>query len=150
MAVERLRLVAGKKRSGELVYEEVLGELQSDGTYRVAVTPGLVLGTAAGDVIEVDKIDGSYEVVTRGGNIAVQVYGDPAQALRVKDEIKRLGGWHDGGLRNLTVFTIPYRDGFERLEAVLNSLLDASGSLQWFYGNVYESSDGVTPLGWWE
>jgi hypothetical protein len=59
-----LRLKAGRKSSGEPVFEEVLTERLPDGTQRLLPTPGLVLGVAAGDIIEASN-DGSSSLSNR-------------------------------------------------------------------------------------
>jgi Domain of unknown function (DUF4265) len=150
VTLEKLKLVAGKTSAGKDVFEEVLGEPRSDGNFRVAVTPGLVLGIAADDVISFDGESNTYAVVTRGKNIAVQVYGDADRALAIKDEVGRMGGRHDGGLPNLTVYTIPYPGSFDPVRQLLNELVAGNDSLEWSFGNVYEQNDEAKPLGWWD
>ncbi|WP_412543283.1 DUF4265 domain-containing protein [Longispora sp. K20-0274] len=146
----RVNLVAGHKDTGEPVLEEVLVSRLADGDYRLLVTPGLVLGVAAGDTISVDEESHLHALVARGGNIAVHVYGNAASVLSVADDIRALGGWHDGGLKEvLTVYTVPYRDGFRALEAILNGLVHSDPAIEWYYGNVY-AADEVTPLRWWD
>ncbi len=58
--------------SGEPVYEQVTAEALADGRFRLLASPGLVLGTAAGDIIEVAD-DGTPMVVERGGNVATRI-----------------------------------------------------------------------------
>lgn len=143
-----VRLVAGHS-SGEPVYENVLTDPVAGRRVRLAHTPSAVLGVAAGDIIEVDTENGTYDLVSRGGNIAVQVYGPPVLAMSIEPKIRKLGGWHDGGVKNLTIFTVPASAGFEELQSILNTLAAADGRIEWYYGNVY-ADDGITPLGWWD
>lgn len=143
-------LVAGQKSSGEPVYEEVLVDREGADTYRVVATPALALGTAAGDVIEVDPQRGTFDVVVRGQNLAVQVYGRHALVDEVTDDVVRLGGGLDGRAPGITVFTIPVSAGFPAVEAVFNGLAERHAEIEWYFGNVYDPIDGVTPLGWWE
>lgn len=142
-----VKLVAAQNR-GEPVYENVLADSVGGRRVRLAHTPGLVLGLAAGDIIEVDSTTGEHDLVSRGGNIAVQIYGPPALAMSIEPKIGNLGGWHDGGVKNLTIFTVPASAGFEELQSILNTLA-ADGRVEWYYGNVY-ADDGITPLGWWD
>jgi hypothetical protein len=144
-----VNLAAGTKTTGERVYEEVLVTELPDGNYRLDCTPGLVLGIAAGDYISIDTAKGEFSVLSRGGNLAVQIYGPPEVALSIKDEVHKLGGRHDGGEKNLTVFTIPAAVGFPSVEALLNSLSSKDARIEWYFGNVYDEKDGVTPLNWW-
>ncbi|MFI9384806.1 DUF4265 domain-containing protein [Kutzneria sp. NPDC052558] len=144
-----VRLAAGVKTTGEIAYEEVLVTELPDGNYRLDCTPGLVLGVAAGDCIAIDKEKSSFSVHSRGGNLAIQIYGPRDVALSIKNDVHELGGRHDGGERNLTVYTIPVAAGFPAVEALLNSLSSKDPRIQWYFGNVYDENDGVTPLNWW-
>jgi hypothetical protein len=145
---EVVRLIAGHKRSGETVYENALGIRLSDSDVKLVHTPGLALGIAAGDVIRVN-LEGEYQVISHGGNIAVYVYADPPVALSITAEIEALGGYWDGGVKNLTIFTIPVSAEFDQIEPILNALVAKNTSVEWYYGNVYDLTDGVTPLNWW-
>ncbi len=136
-----IRLRVGQKRSGEPVFENVLVEVVEGGHMKLLHSPGLALGVASGDVIEVNSADSVYKVISRGGNIAVQVYGPPAVALSIEPQLRQMGGWHDGGVKNVTIFTIPAHVGFDAIESVLNSLA-AQSDIEWYYGNVY-GDDGT-------
>jgi hypothetical protein len=137
------------KTSGEPVYEEVLVDGLGDRTYRLAASPGLVLGIAAGDVIELEAADEStFRILQRGGNLAVHVYSDRDTA-RLAAELARLGGWLDGQVKNLTIFTVPVSAGFNEVERALNDFAQRERGTEWYYGNVYDPVDGTTPLNWW-
>ncbi|TRV79529.1 DUF4265 domain-containing protein [Streptomyces sp. 130] len=145
-----IRLLAGKKTSGEPVFEEVpVEELTPPGEYRLLASPGLVLGVACGDVVRVDSTTGEFDVLLRGGNLCIQLYGPPPVGDSVAQAIESLGGWRDGRASKLTVFTLPAVRGFSEVENVLNSVAEENSGVEWFYGNVYEK-DGVTPLNWWK
>jgi hypothetical protein len=147
---QTVRLVAGAKTSGEPVFEEVLVErLPTPGHVRVLASPGLVLDVAAGDVLKVDPESHGFSTVSRGGNLAIQVYGPHAAADSIEQEISAIGGRIDGRERNLTVFTVPASVGFPAVEKILNSLTARHSEMEWYYGNVYDKDDGVTPLNWW-
>lgn len=146
-----IRLVAGKKSTGEPVFEQVLAEkLEPADTYRVVASPGLVLGIAAGDVLRVDLSAGEFQIVSRGGNICVQFYGPHALGDSVVDELRSLGARRDGRAPNLTVISVPATHGFDELEKVLNQAVARNPDAEWYYGNVYDAEDGVTPLNWWK
>lgn len=145
---EVFRLQAGKKRSGEAVYENVLASRVSGSRVKLTHSPGLALGIAAGDVIDVES-DGSYKLVSHGGNIAVHIYGDPLVARSIESKIAGIGGWWDGGVKNLTIYTIPADAKFSKIEPILNELVSGESQVEWYYGNVYDLADGVTPLNWW-
>ena len=147
---QTVRLIAGEKTSGEPVFEEVLvEELPESGHYRVLATPGVVLGVAAGDVLKVDLSKHKFSLVSRGGNIAVHVYGPHSVADLLVPKIASLGGRMDGRAPGLTVFTISAAKGFTALEEVLNTFVASNPTMEWYYGNVYDEIDGVTPLNWW-
>ena len=134
--------------SGEPVYEQVTAEALADGRFRLLASPGLVLGTAAGDIIEVAD-DGTPMVVERGGNVALQLFApdDVADALAML--LRPLGGRLDGRIPGtLSVFTVPVAAGFARIEQLLDAVMARHGDVEWLYGNTFDV-DGVTPLGWW-
>ncbi|GCB53405.1 hypothetical protein SNL152K_10762 [Streptomyces sp. NL15-2K] len=66
----------------------------------------------------------------------------------VAEAIRPLGGRMDGRARNLTVLTVPVASGFGELESILNHAAEENTSAEWYYGNVYDPEDGVTPLSW--
>ena len=144
-----LKLVAGRKTTGEPVYEEVLGSPRPGGTFEVLKTPGLVMGIAAGDQIQIGDEPGTFDVVERGGNLAIHVYGPGSAGRSIESDVGRLGGWWDGGIPDrLTIYTIPVTAGWAAIEDLLNRLARSAGDVEWFYGNVY-AEDGSTPLNWW-
>lgn len=144
-----LTLLVDHDTSGEPVHEQVVVDDLGDGTYRVVQSPGLVIGTAAGDLIE-RADDGSAVVLERGGNLCVQVYASDAHADVLELLLQPLGGRLDGRIPDtLSVFTVPASAGFERVARILEALVERHPDVEWLYGNVYDV-DGVTPLGWWE
>jgi hypothetical protein len=151
VAAERatVEMVAGINSSGEPVFEEVLVDRLDSGTYRVVATPGLVLGIAADDVVRITP-DARYQIVERGGNLAVQVYGDHDLVDEVTKDVWELGGSLDGRADNLTVYTIPVSAGFLQVERVFKDLVARHPDVEWYFGNVYDTEDGVTPLNWWQ
>jgi len=44
--------------------------------------------------------------------------------------------------------TIPYNGVFFDIEAALNDAVSKLHGVKWFYGNVYDPADEVTPLPW--
>jgi hypothetical protein len=145
-----LQLIAGRKSSGEHVIEEVLvDETDNPRVYRLVATPGLVLGVAAGDILDIDIDAGTFEIVSRGGNISVQIYGPHDRADVVRPQIASIGGYLDGRSNGLTIYTVPASAGFDKLERILNSAISENPQLEWYYGNVYDPTDGITPLNWW-
>lgn len=61
----------------------------------------------------------------------------------------RLGGALDGAIERGLMFTVPVSAGFRAGEAVHNVGVAEHPGWEWFFGNVYDPKDGVTPLDWW-
>jgi hypothetical protein len=150
---EPIRLYAGKARNDEPVVEEVAAKPLGNDQYELAVSPLLVLGVAAGDVVELTmESPGSFRVIRRSGNLAIQVF-----APRMTDDfliahshcISELGGRTDLRSPKGVASSVPLSTGFDVIEKKLNALVARFRDVEWYYGNVYDPTDGVTPLGWW-
>lgn len=142
-------LLAGRKSSGEPVFEQVPAEHLGGSTYRLAATPGLAVGCAEADVVRVAH-DGSFQVEQRGGNLCVLFYGprlgDVLEPLRKAFEV--IGGRTEGPEdASLVVATVPVSVGFASVESAIRQGLVNSDGVEWFYGNVYDEHD--RPLNWW-
>src|SRR5215217_3238891 len=73
--IESIRILAGTNTHGAPVWEELPAEPLGDRCFRLAASPGLASGVAAGDEVELWD-DGSMRVLNRSGNLAVQVLAD--------------------------------------------------------------------------
>jgi hypothetical protein len=152
-----VRLLVSPGPSARAVYEDVSARPTTNGEWVLGASPGLALGTAAGDVVEVDR-DGAFRVISRGGNVAVHV-GAPAAASSQRDAltqaIRALGGWLDSrgwtrdGTSSLSVYTIPVAAGFPAIQGALDAFSSAAPGSEWYYANVYDPADDKTPLNWW-
>jgi acetyl-CoA carboxylase carboxyltransferase component len=138
--------IGGHKSTGEPVLEELVVEAKDD-SYVLLASPAILLGMAAGDTIQVDAL-GNASVQHRGGNLAIQVYGDPAAADALVRILAGTDARVDSRVPKLTVVTAPVRVGFSRIESALAEMLNLYPETEWYYGNVYEE-DGTTPLNWW-
>jgi hypothetical protein len=148
-----IRVVAGKNAVGETVLEEVPAYRCGLSRFRLAGSPGLAQGAAAGDEIEL-RDDGTFEVAERGGNLAIQVLtGQAFDAPSIGDlaaQLEELGGRLDGGHGGrLRVFTVPVSAGFDAIETVMDAFVERHREVEWYFANVYDPLDGVTPLNWW-
>jgi hypothetical protein len=146
-----LQLYAGESSTGEVVFEEVLAESYGDECYKLLRSPGLVLGIAAGDVFEYEG-GGAFRVLKRSGNLAIQIFVEENPAGVERDAanlLKPLGARLDGKGPTELVFSVPVQVGFRRIEEALNTVTARSASAEWFFGNVFDPSDGITPLNWW-
>jgi hypothetical protein len=141
--------VAGARDGGTQPVEvEEVGE----DAYRVLFSPGFVEGIAAGDTIKItDRQRGTFEVLTRGGNVALKFatpgpIDDVIPALCV--ELGRLGARLDGAILRAAVWTIPVTAGFPQIESVMAQVVAATPGPGWWYGNVCD--DQGNPLNWWK
>lgn len=130
--------------------------MDQPGRVRLDATPGLAVGCAAGDVVEVGR-QGEFVVIARGGNLGIQVLAPAAAAhdfSPLASRVSELGGYLDGGrdtqAGTIRVFTVPVAAGFAAVEDAFESFCRAHPGVTWSYTNVYEPGEGATPLLWWE
>ena len=137
--------------------DEVLPVVEiGEGRYRLLASPGFVEGLAAGDEFVLDaSAAGGHRVLRRGGNLCVWFYhaeraddSDMATAdIRLVAE--SLGGRLDGGYSHMLVLTVPLAAGFDAVADAFDRAVRRHSGSAWLYGNVYDPSDGMTPLNWW-
>lgn len=140
-------------RDGKPQREPVHAEPVTPGVWRILHSPGFVLGIAAGDEFSFDDEDGSFRVLKRSGGLAIQIFSKQriADDLPALEELaESLSGTVDGSIERAAVLTIPVAVGFPKIESALRSMCANRPHLEWFFGNVYDPSDGITPLRWWE
>ena len=78
----------------------------------------------------------------------MQIFSDGdigGEDLLLTPLFEEIGGWLDGKGESFLVYTIPISVGFPAIQRVLENC-----SWEWFYGNIYDPTDGVTPLNWWD
>ena len=145
-------IVDGVRKGDEVIPVEPLGGAR----FRVAASPGMVEGLAAGDEIEVDPTElTGYRLLRRGGNLCAWFYfaqpvdPDHPSVDSVSASVESVGGWLDGGQGAMIVFTIPVTAGFAAVARMFDSAVAQHPGSQWLYGNVYDPKDGKTPLDWW-
>lgn len=139
-----VRLLVEAGPSTRPVYEDVPARPAPEGDWILDASPGLALGAAAGDVLEVGP-DSAFRVVRRGGNIAVHV-SSPAAANRQRDAltetISALGGrldargWTRDGANSLSVYTIPVAAGRPAIEQALTTFAAETPDGHWYYANA--------------
>lgn len=149
--------VEGASTSG---VELVPAQRLEDGNWLLLRSPLYAMQLAAGDTIRVANSEaGTFSIVARGGNVAVQFYlpeieSDDLEATakvanKITPAIVRLGGGLDGQTAGLIVYTIPVDAGFSAIEDVFAAAVSEFPGSQWQYANVYETTTGK-PLRWWE
>ena len=146
-----INLLAGETSSGKPAYEPVHAIEVGPCRYKIEFSPGLAYGVAAGDEIKLFE-DGSFEVVSRAGNIAVRVLSEHLLDSVEPDLTKKVGellsGRLDGNIGRGLAYTIPHESGFPAIEQVFEAFVHSMPGAIWEYGNVY-AEDGA-PLGWWQ
>ncbi|OFE13257.1 hypothetical protein PHACT_09010 [Pseudohongiella acticola] len=128
--------------------------LEQPGEFRLTKSPAFIRGLAADDRIRypVDNA-ATYELLEHSGNLSVRVFSkhnteELDQALT--PELELIDGRIDISSPGLLVYTIHVSIGFQQIEDVLNRTLTRFPDTIWYYGNVYDPEDGVTPLNWWQ
>jgi hypothetical protein len=152
VADEQHLLLLIEYRENRPLQEPVHSQPLGHGAYRLLYAPGFVQGIAAGDEFRLIGDNGEFKVTRRGGNLAVQLFSrEPVAPFRqeLAEKVQRLGGSLDGGVERGLAFTVPVSVGFAAVESVFNSWVAGHPSWEWYFGNVYDPVDGVTPLNWW-
>jgi Domain of unknown function (DUF4265) len=144
-----INLPAAKNKSGDTIYEEVLVDDIGNHHFKIIATPALVLGIAAGDEIFFRHEKSEFSVVKRGGNVAIQLHGDNFIVDKYLDELSVLTHQVDGRATDMTVLTVSIKLGFLKIQEILNIFCTKHPEISWYYGNIYDPEDGVTPLNWW-
>ena len=151
--MKTINVYAGESSMGNKVYEELPVVPIADGYFRVMASPGLVLGLAKGDEIKFNSNSGHFEVIKRGNNLCIQLYITPAMSEQINllatEVANRFDGTMDGRSEKQVVFSVHISKGFAEIESVFNNFVDHNPGAEWYYGNVYDEEDGVTPLNWW-
>lgn len=149
---DHVTLLAGHRSDGSPAFETVPAQDRGLGHFTILGTPGIALGCAEGDTVRVAG-DGSFEVLERGGNVAIHIY--PTATLsehhiaELSDAFRGVGGKcerHPGG--RSAVATVPALAGFAEIERVMAAWTPSDGTVEWYFANVYD--DNNEPLRWWE
>jgi len=158
-APEVLSLVAGFGTEGEPVMEKVAVEPLEPTTsttreYRLQKSPAFVRGLAAGDRIRHPANNpAGYDLIQRSGNLAIRVLRKDSiaeVAANLTPEFELLDGSLDLQTPRLLVYSIHVSIGFQAIEELLDRAIGQFPGTVWYYGNVYDPADGVTPLDWWQ
>lgn len=155
---QTLALVAGYRPDGEAIMERLNVEVVADSKvadeYRLLKSPGFLRGLAAGDRIRYPaRNEAGYELLRRSGNLSIRVLRRDdldAVAQVLSPELELLDGSLDLQTPRLLVYSIHVSIGFQSLETLLDRVVGQFPGTVWYYGNVYDPADGVTPLDWWQ
>ena len=147
-----ISLYAGKHPDGQDVAEQIRVKLTDNKTYRLVASPAFVAGLAAGDEISYNVDDNSFELLSHSGNLAIRIFAR-TKMDEMKDNLsaalEKLGGELDFSNERMLIFSIHVSCGFKEIEDILNRHVGEKTHSAWMYGNVYDPTDGTTPLNWW-
>jgi hypothetical protein len=150
-----VQLLAGTDSRGMPVLEKLeVKRLEQEGTYELLHSPLFVRDLAAGDVFSCENDNpASYTVIKRSGKLAVRVFckENPEELeTALTPEVEKLDGSLDLKTDRALVYSMHVNIGFGEIERLFdNAIADTQGSI-WYYGNIYDREDGVTPLHWWD
>lgn len=147
-----INLFAGKRPDGQDVVEQIRVKKTENDSYCLVQSPAFVQGLASGDEIRYDTKDNSFDILRRSGNLAIRVFTkDNIEILKdnLSAPLEKLGGELDFTNERMCVFSIHVSCGFAKIEEILNKFIGEATQSAWFYGNVYDPADGITPLNWW-
>ena len=150
----QLPFLAGIESNGEPVFESLYVEFLTDTPqhFRLIKSPLLARNLAAGDLVrQINPDKAEYELINRSGNVCIRLFGgeeltDVEQALTSKFE--KIGGCLDLQTPRALVYTIHVSIGFKTIESMLDETCKDYTEVVWYYGNIYDPEDGITPLEW--
>lgn len=152
-ALQVIELFAGHRPDGQTVVERLPVQVLDDDSCQLVKSPAFAKGLASGDTIRLLEDKRQFELVKRSGNLCVRVFayeGLDEIAESLIAELEKLGGALDTENERMLVFSIHVSCGFAAIEAILNRYCDSIEECAWTYGNVYDATDGTTPLNWWQ
>jgi hypothetical protein len=150
-----LQLPAGYDNDGQTVMEKVEAYvLEGEDHYEIKKTPLLVRGLAKGDIISTSQEkDDKFVVIKHSGNLAIRVFRKTGLEL-LENGLTPQVEMHDGSLDINTERALSYAIhvnlGFSAIETLFDNAIATYPDSVWYYGNVYDPTDGVTPLNWWD
>lgn len=153
---QTLDLIAGYRSDGEAIMERLSVEALPDtrDEYRLRQSPAFLRGLASGDRIRFPaRNEAGYELLRRSGNLCIRVLRRDdldSVSMALTPEIELLDGSLDLQTPRLLVYSIHVSTGFQTLEVLLDRIVGQFPGTVWYYGNVYDPADGVTPLDWWQ
>ncbi len=152
-ALVAVELFAGIDPDGQPFVEKIPMLNLQDGTLQLAKSPAFVKGIASGDIIRCNPDQREFEIVKRCGNLSIRIYSRSniaELAHKVNGPMAKLGGDLDIETEHMLVYTIHVSCGFTEIESLLAEVVGNNDNSAWLYGNVYDPTDGTTPLNWWQ
>ena len=149
-----LQLFAGTDAGGKPVLEKLEAAVQDNGLYELLRSPLFVRDLAAGDLFDLNpKNPADYRSVRRSGNLAIRVFrreGIEELEQYLTPEVEKLDGSCDLQTDRALVYSLHVNIGFGPIEQLFDGAMAKYPDCVWYYGNIYDRADGVTPLHWWD
>ena len=150
-----LQLLAGEDASGQAVMEQLEAfAMEEKGCFELIRSPLFVRNLAAGDVFRLQEgSKGRFTIVRRSGKLAIRVFSREdveGLALNLSPEVEKLDGSLDLQTPRALVYSLHVNIGFSAIEQLFDSFMTRYPDTVWYYGNIYDPQDGVTPLNWWD
>jgi hypothetical protein len=151
-ALQVIELFAGVGADDKPIVEQLHVRELEDGNFQLVQSPAFAKGLASGDVVKMLSDTREFDLVQRSGNLSIRVFSrSDIQAIAdlLTPELEKLGGELDRETPRMLVYSIHVSCGFSAIENILNEFVGRDGQSAWMYGNVYDPTDGQTPLNWW-
>lgn len=150
-ALQVIELFAGNDPQGQPIVERLAVKQNDDDSFTLVKSPAFARGLASGDIVKLVDDSKEFEIKQHSGNLCIRVYAKH-DIDRINEELtpvlEKLGGELDTETPRFLVYSIHVSCGFKTIEAILNEHVNHQECM-WMYGNVYDPTDGVTPLNWW-
>src|SRR5690554_5799404 len=154
MAVlQEIEMFAGIDPDGQPVMEKLAARALDSGKLQLVRSPAFVKGVASGDLLSRDPDTKEVTLLQRSGNVSLRVFSRGhigAIAEQLTPALEQLGGELDLHNERMLVYSIHVSCGFTTIERLLDEAIGAKPDSGWMYGNVYDPTDGTTPLNWWQ
>lgn len=128
-------IAVGKSADGKWIRERIPARVLGNDVYELAHSPMFASGLAADDKIRLAD-DGQFELLERGDNVSVQVFGEWGEVDALAQHVATLRGRLCGKEPNARVFTIPRTTGLYIIETTIDRVLESWPQLSWMFGNV--------------
>ena len=150
-----IQVVAGTDNRGMPVLEKLeVRLLEDERAFELQRSPLFARDLAAGDIFTCDSDNpADYKILRRSGNLAIRVFRknhiDELEEF-LTPEVEKLDGSLDLKTDRALVYSVHVNIGFAEVERLFDNAMARFTDAVWYYGNIYDREDGVTPLNWWD
>jgi len=149
-----IQLVAGTDSEGAPVLEKLEVKLTDMGAFELLRSPLFVRDLAAGDIFSCAQDNpADYQIMKRSGNLAIRIFRKQDIDLLeqyLTPQVEKHGGSLDCKTERALAYSLHVNIGFADIERLFDSAMAKFQDSVWYYGNIYDRRDGVTPLQWWD